>query len=214
MIRLFSSFDLILFYTRRIIFIFFPLFIFNFTFRKTSNYNFIIIIFYKLEEFFFRLKDKSFNKIRVSIPLVFIFRIMTFNLFSIFPYNFPWTSQFGVVLEFSLILWFRFIIFNLISNMKGFISHLVPEGTPIYLTMLLFLIELVRNFIRPLTLTVRLVANILAGHLLIILLSKIVLFNLRFLPFYILLNTVEIFVALIQSYIFTTIIVLYFSEVH
>merc|ERR1711971_663797 len=54
---------------------------------------------------------------------------------------------------------------------KRFLAHLVPSGTPDVLIPLIVMIELVRNFIRPITLSVRLAANIVAGHLLIRLLN-------------------------------------------
>merc|ERR1711936_786086 len=50
---------------------------------------------------------------------------------------------------------------------ERFLAHLVPSGTPDVLIPLIVVIELVRNFIRPITLSVRLAANIVAGHLLI-----------------------------------------------
>merc|ERR1712204_15521 len=54
-----------------------------------------------------------------------------------------------------------------VSALGRFLSHLVPSGTPDVLIPLIVVIELVRNFIRPITLSVRLAANIVAGHLLI-----------------------------------------------
>ena len=81
------------------------------------------------------------------------------------------------------------------------------------------LIELVRNIIRPLTLAVRLAANMVAGHLLITLLSNqacgadfIIVFAI--LTTLILLLTLERAVALIQSYVFRVLRTLYFSEVN
>lgn len=96
---------------------------------------------------------------------------------------------------------------------KYTLIHFVPEGTPVFLIWFLFCVELVRNVIRSVTLMVRLLANILAGHLLIILLSQIVFSYYFFALFYIGLNLVELFVSLIQAYIFITMISLYFSEI-
>ena len=55
---------------------------------------------------------------------------------------------------------------------NSMMAHLVPLGTPVALIPFMVLIELVRNFIRPLTLSVRLAANIVAGHLLLTLLGN------------------------------------------
>lgn len=166
-----------------------------------------------LINFFCSLKPKGMNKFsRFLFFSIFLFLFLV-NFLSVFSYNFPVTSQVSAVLFFSLASWLSLTSFSLIKNFKGFISHLIPEGTPIGLTSLLFLIELVSRIIRPITLMVRLVANILAGHLLICLLSSLVFIFPYSLFLYVILNVVELFVAIIQSYIFSTIVVLYFSEV-
>lgn len=215
MISLFSSFDFFLFYKTYFSFFLFTIIIFILNYKISSfNSLFLILSIKYLGKFFFSLKSKSFNKISLALIIISLFSILIFNFVSVFSFNFPITSQFSLVIFISLSRWVRFFIYNLISNWKGFISHFIPEGTPIYLTFVLFLIELISSVIRPITLRVRLVANILAGHLLIILLSKLV-FSIRpiFLS-YILLNSIELLVALIQAYIFSTIVSLYFSEIH
>jgi len=78
-------------------------------------------------------------------------------------------------LSISLIIWSLIILFLLVLNFKSFIAHLVPLGTPGVLTSFIVLVELVRNLIRPITLSVRLMANIVAGHLLIGLLGGFLL---------------------------------------
>lgn len=166
-----------------------------------------------LIEFFFSLKPLRVRKFYILRALTFITLIAFINFFSVLPYNFPLTSQVRIVLFFRLSVWVCLRMFNLLSNVKGFVRHCVPEGTPIYLTWFLFAIELIRNSIRPLTLTVRLTANILAGHLLMILLSKLALGSLPIGVLYLLLNMVEIFVSLVQSYIFVTMITLYYRDV-
>lgn len=213
MIRLFSSFDLFYFSNNFLSLLWIITILFSPIYINSSMYNFLIAAFKNLSEFFFSLKSKSFNKFSNLLFISIFFFLVTINFFSVFSYNFPLTSQVRVVLIFSLGAWLIIVAFGIFTSINTFLYHFVPEGTPLPLTFVLFLIELVRNLIRPLTLIVRLVANILAGHLLIILLSQLVfIFPLGF-PLYILLNLVEIFVSLIQSYIFSTILVLYFSEV-
>lgn len=67
----------------------------------------------------------------------------------------------------------RLFILTLRTNLGRFLSHLVPTGTPIFLIRFIVFIELIRNVIRPITLGVRLAANITAGHLLIALLASL-----------------------------------------
>jgi F-type H+-transporting ATPase subunit a len=94
-------------------------------------------------------------------------------------------------------------------------AHIVPSGAPNTLIPILVLIELIRNIIRPITLSVRLSANIIAGHLLISLLgetSSLASLPLTF-TMIIMLLVLEIAVALIQAYVFTILISIYSSEV-
>lgn len=214
MISLFSSFDLNFFfysfYLLILIFSFFLNLVFPFSFLKKN----LILIFYSLEEFFFSVKLNFFNKIFIFILLNFIIFIFLLNFVGLWPYNFSFTSQIGLVFWFSVLVWFILIIFFIKKSHRIFSSHLIPEGSPLLLTPFLFIIEIVRIIIRPLTLSIRLAANILSGHLLLILLFKIVFFQKWFFLFFLVLNFIEIFVSLIQSYIFVTIICLYFSEIY
>lgn len=98
------------------------------------------------------------------------------------------------------------------------LAHSVPLGTPGVLIPFMVLIETIRNIIRPGTLAVRLAANIIAGHLLLVLLgnqgpaaSSVVLLVL--VSSQILLLILERAVAVIQSYVFAVLSTLYSSEV-
>src|SRR5690606_31246713 len=100
---------------------------------------------------------------------------------------------------------------------KHFLSHLIPVGTPLALLSFIVVVEILRNFIRPLALTFRLTANIIAGHLLMSLIGRALIT----LPFsFILLGSfvqsllvfIELGVSLIQAYVFSTLLLLYLSE--
>jgi len=111
------------------------------------------------------------------------------------------------------------ILFLLVLNFKSFIAHLVPLGTPGVLTSFIVLVELVRNMIRPITLSVRLMANIVAGHLLIGLLGGFLLglSRLGFFFFFsvgLILTILELAVSFIQRYVFFTLFSLYSEECH
>jgi len=99
------------------------------------------------------------------------------------------------------------------------LAHLVPTGSPNLLMPFIVLIELVRSIIRPLTLSVRLVANIVAGHLLLTLLSLActpeanVLILVTVLLALVVLSCLETAVATIQAYVFRVLSVLYIREV-
>jgi F-type H+-transporting ATPase subunit a len=98
------------------------------------------------------------------------------------------------------------------------LAHLLPQGTPPILIVFMVVIELTRTIIRPITLCVRLTANLIAGHLLITLLGNFILsINLRSIALTslcpLLLTILESAVALIQAYVFITLISLYLSEI-
>merc|ERR1712087_823093 len=100
---------------------------------------------------------------------------------------------------------------------KKILAHLVPSGTPDVLIPLIVMIELVRNFIRPITLSVRLAANIVAGHLLISLVNGgniTVITTPIIIVSGVILIVLEVSVAFIQGYVFSTLSVMYFSELN
>ena len=98
------------------------------------------------------------------------------------------------------------------------LAHLCPLGSPRALSPFIVLIELVRAVIRPITLSVRLAANIIAGHLLLCLLASAMpntgtlIVSLLVLPLLLLL-ILESAVALIQAFVFTILSCLYTQEV-
>lgn len=213
MISLFSSFDLHFFPFSISLVLTFMINLISKTYKINRFNHYISYLLRLLERFFLSLKINSFNKNFSVIFVTLFFFLLFVNITSVFSFNFALFSQISLVMLLGLSIWLSFNLFLNFYSIKGFLSHCVPEGAPIYLIWFLFLIEIIRSSIRPLTVSVRLVANILAGHLLIILLSKLFfIFNL-ILPLYVLLNLVEIFVALIQSYIFRTMLVLYYSDV-
>ena len=140
------------------------------------------------------------------------------NFLGLFPYIFTATSHLSLTLTLALPLWLRFIIFGWFNHSQHILAHLVPNGTPAILIPFIVLIETIRNIIRPGTLAVRLTANIIAGHLLLVLLgnqgpgSSYSVLSLL-LGVQLLLLTLESAVALIQSYVFAVLTTLYSREV-
>lgn len=175
--------------------------------------NFILnYLFLYFHQTFATIKGKG-SKWVISFITSFLVLIIITNFYSVFSFNFPLTSQLRFVLYASLVYWLAINLFFIANNSKGYFIHIIPMGAPFYLIIFLFLIEGVRNLIRFVTLTVRLCANILAGHVLIILLRKLFFMYIGVLPVYLVLNLIEIIVSIIQSYIFCTIMILYYSEV-
>nr|YP_009228536.1 ATP synthase F0 subunit 6 [Phyllocoptes taishanensis]ALK03799.1 ATP synthase subunit 6 [Phyllocoptes taishanensis] len=212
MMSLFASFDLRLFPLAMSLYLLMSLNIFSSSHKINTFLQSLLLGLKALLSFFYSLKPLMIGKFFLLYSLSVLIIIFIFNFTSVLPFSFPACSQVSLVLFMGLCSWLAIVSCNVFSNVKGILSHCIPEGTPIYLTWFLFLIEIVSNVIRPLTLTVRLTANILAGHLLMILLSNLALYSFAVSSLYLLLNVVEMFVALIQSYIFVTMVSLYHSD--
>lgn len=169
------------------------------------------------EEFKTLLGPTSFNGRSLTFIALFLF-ILINNFIGLFPYVFTSSRHIALTLTLSLPLWLSFILFGWINYYNYIFAHLVPQSTPGPLIPFIVLIESIRNIIRPLTLAVRLIANMVAGHLLITLLgnqtavsSGVVLITL--LVTQIILLTLESAVAIIQSYVFAVLSTLYSREI-
>nr|QYL70178.1 ATP synthase F0 subunit 6 [Taxonus zhangi] len=158
---------------------------------------------------------KGSTLIFFSLFLMIIFN----NFLGLFPYIFTSTSHLTLTLSLAVPIWLSFIMYGWINNMNHMFAHLVPQNTPMILMPFMVLIETISNLIRAITLSVRLTANMIAGHLLMTLLSSTGIsmsFSLIFFLILIqlLLLTLESAVAMIQSYVFMVLSTLYSSEVN
>nr|YP_009180589.1 ATP synthase F0 subunit 6 [Calameuta idolon]ALM04145.1 ATP synthase F0 subunit 6 [Calameuta idolon] len=144
--------------------------------------------------------------------------IMINNFMGLFPYIFTSSSHMSMTLSLSLPLWVALMIFGWMKYYNNMFAHMVPMGTPPILMPFMVLIESVSNLIRPGTLAVRLAANMIAGHLLITLISStgpmLNIYMASIMIFaQILLLTLESAVAIIQAYVFSILSTLYSSEI-
>lgn len=147
---------------------------------------------------------------------IFLFIIIN-NIYRLIPYIFTPTSHLRFCLSLSLRLWAGMILYGWANFCIHILSHLTPPGTPYPLMPLIVIIELVRLIIRPITLSIRLTANIIAGHLLLLgssgMLINLPSIILILLPSQLLLLTLEVSVSLIQAYVFSILSILYSREI-
>lgn len=144
---------------------------------------------------------------------IFIF-VLLINVTGLFPYVFTLRAQIIFTLSIALPLWIRFIMFSFKNNTNHFLRHLVPLRTPLPLSQFIVLIETVRQIIRPITLSVRLAANITAGHILIALCRNTITIISRLSFVLMILILLEAAVAFIQSYVFTVLTTIYLREAY
>ena len=155
---------------------------------------------------------------KIILTRLFVF-ILIRNLGGLLPYVFTPHAHLSVTLSMGLPFWTGYVLFSAVTHPRLTLAHLVPTGTPNILVPFIVLIELISNLIRPLTLRVRLAANIVAGHLLLSLLrlpaptGTILVLACLGIPL-VLLTFLELGVSFIQSYVFITLSSLYISEVN
>lgn len=140
---------------------------------------------------------------------LFIF-LLVLNLVGLVPNSFPVTSSISFTLVLALL---TFIITQVVgvwrNGLGGYMAGFVPPGMPLKIVMVpfMFFIEWVSELSKPLTLAMRLYANILAGHLLIFIFLSFILYFGTYMavvsvPLALVLYAFEIFVAVLQAYIF------------
>nr|QXT60018.1 ATP synthase membrane subunit 6 [Tinocallis himalayensis] len=155
---------------------------------------------------------KSKNTKSPSFLFISLFMFIFINNFlGLFPYIFSSSSHMIFSMTLALPFWMFFIIMSMIKNTKNMIAHLIPLSTPIYLAPLMTIIETMSIFIRPFSLSIRLTANMIAGHLLMTLLNSNSLMIIILL-IQMFMMTFELCVAMIQSYVFSILSSLYSSE--
>lgn len=173
----------------------------------------IILLYYEFKI----ILNRKFNYIN-SIIFIRIFIIILLNNFiGLYPYIFTSSRHLIFSLTLSLPLWIGLIIFGWINNSNFIFRHIIPQGTPNILIPFIVLIERISNIIRPWTLSIRLTANIIAGHLLLTLLResaitpfKIIIILIIIIQ--IILLILEFRVSIIQSYVLTILRTLYSKE--
>nr|WIL10297.1 ATP synthase F0 subunit 6 [Nothopoda sp.] len=212
MFNLFSSFDLFFFNFPLMSLIFFMLIFLNFWII-----NFKMMLSKMLYKFMFNsfvmLKNKKFNKMMMIYMMIFMLFVFYMNFFGSIPYNIPLTSQASVVLMFCMMNWLMINMFLFFNLYKSFLVHCIPEGTPIMMIFFLFIIEIISNLIRPLTLMLRLMGNIIAGHIFINLIFSLMMnMGSCFFLLYLFYMSVELFIGFLQAYIMSTLIMMYYSD--
>lgn len=158
-------------------------------------------------------------------PLVFsLFIFVLFgNLFGMIPYSFTYTSHLAVTAGLALLVFFIVLIIGFIRHGTHFFSLFVPKDVPMVMLPLVVLIEFISFLSRPITLSVRLFANMVAGH---VMLKVIAGFAIMFgaaggaawigALFPIAMNVVmigfEFFIAFIQAYVFAVLTCIYLKD--
>jgi len=169
------------------------------------------------------IKDNVGDEGLPYLPYVmslFLFVLMG-NFLGMIPYGFTFTSHIIVTFTLAMIVFLSVTVLGFIRHGTHFFRLFCPEGTPFYIIPLLVPVEIMSYFTRPVSLSVRLFANMMAGHAMlkifagfVIILAGTSLFPVAALPFVVNLAVVgfEFLVAFLQAYVFTVLTCIYLND--
>lgn len=164
------------------------------------------------------VRDNVGDEGRPYFPLVFsIFIFILFgNLLGLVPYSFTFTAQIVVTFALALFVFFFVTVLALFRHGIRFFTFFFPPGAPIYMAPLLVPIEIISYMTRPVSLSLRLFANMLAGHTMLAVFAGFTvalgLFGFLPLSFNIALLALELVINLLQAYVFAILTCLYLSD--
>ena len=153
---------------------------------------------------------------------IFMF-ILVVNLLGLLPYAFTVTSHIVVTVALALLVFFTVIIYGFYKNGLHFLKLFVPSGIPIYILPLVSAIEVMSFLSRPISHSVRLFANMLAGHITLKVFAGFVIMLGAFgipgwfgavlpLGLVVALTALELLVAVLQAYVFAILTCIYLND--
>jgi F-type H+-transporting ATPase subunit a len=149
------------------------------------------------------------------VASVFFF-ILFGNLIGMIPYSFTFTSQLIVTFGLAALVFLIVTLIGFIKHGTKFLKLFMPEGAPIIMAPILIPIELISYLSRPVSLSVRLFANMMAGHTMLKVFAMFTVLLGMYGVSTVLLNSVligfEILVAFLQAYVFSILTCLYLSD--
>jgi F-type H+-transporting ATPase subunit a len=164
------------------------------------------------------LKQNTMGEGERYFPFIFSLFcfIIVLNLLGLIPHGFAVTGQISVTFALAIIV---FIVLNVIGFARHglhFFHLFLPPGIPLVLAPAMVVIELFVYLVRPATLAIRLTANMIAGHIFLYIATAFIVLSGIFIgvlpiPMVILFTGFEVFVAVLQAYIFTILTCVYLS---
>jgi len=165
------------------------------------------------------ISDTAGSKAKPYFP--FIFSLFVFvllcNMVGMLPYSFTVTSHIIVTLIMALFIFFAVTIIGFLKHGFKYLSIFVPSGVPVVLLPLITIIEIISYLSRPVSLSVRLFANMMAGHTMLkvfggFVISLGLLGGWLPLSFSVALTGLEILVAFLQAYVFAILTCIYLND--
>jgi ATP synthase subunit 6 len=187
---------------------------------KPNHWQYVIETIYS---FVFSIVSEQSGKkgFKYFIHLYTIFGlILLYNLCGLVPFSFTVTSQVIITFTIALSYFLGWILIGVVTLQNHFIYVFCPRNMPLWLLPLLICVELLSFSLRPVSLGVRLFANMLAGHILLHILANAFtfLYNIALLliipAFFILsaITVLELGISCLQAYIFTILLAIYLKD--
>lgn len=164
------------------------------------------------------VRDTIGTEGRAFFPLIFtIFIFILFgNLLGMIPYGFTFTSHIIVTFAMAAVIFVGVTLLALYKHGIRFFTFFLPPGVPMWMAPLLVPIEIISYFVRPISLSLRLAANMMAGHTLLKVFAGFVVLlgaaGIVPFVFVVLLTGLEIIIACLQAYVFAILTCLYIND--
>ena len=165
------------------------------------------------------VRDNVGDEGRRYFPFIFsIFMFVLFlNMLGMLPYSFTVTSHIIVTFALAMVIFLGVTVIGFAKHKVKFLKFFVPSGVPVFLLPLLVVIEVISYLTRPISLSVRLFANMMAGHTMLKVFASFVigmgiLGGWAPLGFMVAFTGLEILIAFLQAYVFAILTCIYLND--
>jgi len=165
------------------------------------------------------ISDTAGSKAKPYFPFVFsLFMFVLFcNMLGMLPYSFTVTSHIIVTFALAAVIFIGVTIVGFVNHGVGYLKLFIPSGVPVFLLPLIVIIEIISYLSRPVSLSVRLFANMMAGHTMLkvfggFVISLGIIGGWLPLSFTVALTGLEILIAFLQAYVFAILTCIYLND--
>ena len=165
------------------------------------------------------ISDTAGSKAKPYFPFIFsLFMFVLFcNMLGMLPYSFTVTSHIIVTFALAAVIFIGVTIIGFVNHGIGYLKLFIPSGVPVVLLPLIVIIEIISYLSRPVSLSVRLFANMMAGHTMLkvfggFVISLGIIGGWLPLSFTVALTGLEILIAFLQAYVFAILTCIYLND--
>ena len=165
------------------------------------------------------ISDTAGSKAKPYFPFIFsLFMFVLFcNMLGMLPYSFTVTSHIIVTFALAAVIFIGVTIIGFANHGVGYLKLFIPSGVPVVLLPIIVVIEMISYLARPVSLSVRLFANMMAGHTMLkvfggFVISLGIIGGWLPLSFTVALTALEILIAFLQAYVFAILTCIYLND--